>query len=70
MRYTALARVALVVVCGVLLGAGEAAQPRSGQGPVGAAKCRCSSAADCTCKKGECKCKSCKPSRQGPERPR
>lgn len=80
MSYTGLARVVLVVG-GVLLWSSEAVsrvpqeqtrpealQPRAGQGPESAAKCRCSSAADCTCKKGECKCKSCKPSRQVLER--
>lgn len=72
MRYTGLARVVLVVG-GVLLGGSEALsrvpaeQPRSGQGAEGAARCRCSSAADCTCKKGECKCKNCKPRRQARE---
>ncbi|KFA90140.1 hypothetical protein [Archangium violaceum] len=29
-----------------------------------AAKCRCSSAADCTCKKGSCECPKCKKPRQ------
>ncbi|MCY1076506.1 metallothionein [Archangium lansingense] len=28
------------------------------------AKCRCSSAADCTCKKGSCECAKCKKPRQ------
>jgi hypothetical protein len=33
-----------------------------------AAKCQCGSAADCTCKKGTCKCGKCqKPKRQGVE---
>lgn len=26
-------------------------------------KCSCSNASDCTCKKGQCKCKGCKPKR-------
>lgn len=26
-------------------------------------KCSCTNAADCTCKKGQCKCKRCKPKR-------
>jgi hypothetical protein len=33
-------------------------------GELHAAKCRCSSAADCTCKKGSCECAKCKKPRQ------
>ncbi|HYO54476.1 metallothionein [Archangium sp.] len=33
-------------------------------GGLHAAKCRCASAADCTCKKGSCECAKCKKHRQ------
>ena len=35
------------------------AKKKDGPGEVHAAKCGCGSAADCTCKKGQCKCKAC-----------
>jgi hypothetical protein len=33
---------------------------KDGPGEMHAAKCRCGSAADCTCKKGSCECPKCK----------
>lgn len=33
---------------------------KDGAGELHAAKCRCGSAADCTCKKGTCECPKCK----------
>ncbi|PTL77488.1 metallothionein [Vitiosangium sp. GDMCC 1.1324] len=42
----------------------EAAAKKDGQGEQHAAKCRCGSAADCTCKKGTCECPKCKKPRQ------
>jgi hypothetical protein len=41
------------------------AQPQQAAEELHAAKCQCGSAADCTCKKGTCKCTRCqKPKRQ------
>jgi hypothetical protein len=41
------------------------ASPEAGEPEQVAAKCRCSSAAECTCKKGTCECSKCKkPKRQ------
>src|SRR5690242_6743214 len=41
-----------------------AAGKKDGVGEPHAAKCQCSSAADCTCKKGSCDCARCKPRRE------
>jgi hypothetical protein len=41
-----------------------APEKKDGQGELHAAKCRCGSAADCTCKKGTCECPKCKKPRQ------
>lgn len=41
-----------------------AAGKKDGVGEPHAAKCQCSSAADCTCKKGSCECSRCKPRRE------
>ncbi|WNG45905.1 metallothionein [Archangium minus] len=40
------------------------AAKKDGAGELHAAKCRCGSAADCTCKKGTCECPKCKKPRQ------
>jgi hypothetical protein len=36
-----------------------AAAPLKLDGPATGATCRCSSAADCTCPRGQCQCKKC-----------
>jgi hypothetical protein len=38
----------------------EEARAAEESGPLLTAKCQCGSAADCTCKKGTCKCPKCK----------
>ncbi len=48
----------------------EPAPQQEEAGEVHAARCRCSSAADCTCKKGSCECSKCKKPRQDVAVPR